>query len=121
MLNIQAPWACKPSQLLHDYLQICQLRADASEKERDFRTKQQNQQKAHTEQLEQLKVSTDNCTITSLLMLYLFQSEIRNLRTQLSKVSQKKASNASDKQSSSFASIASSLAATPMSNATNSS
>ena len=38
-------------------MQICQLRADTSEKERDFRTKQQNQLKAHVEQVEQLKVS----------------------------------------------------------------
>lgn len=37
-------------------VQICQLKADASEKERDFRTKQQSQQKTHGEQVEQLKV-----------------------------------------------------------------
>lgn len=86
----------KDQALLEKDKQICQLRADASEKERDFRSKQQSLQRTHGEQLEQLK------------------SEIRSLRTQLSKVSQKKTTS-SDKQSS-FASIASSLAATPSSN-----
>ncbi len=39
------------------YNQICQLRADTSEKERDFRNKQMSQQKAHTELVEQIQVS----------------------------------------------------------------
>ena len=37
-------------------LQICQLKADASEKEREFRTKHLSQQKAHAESLEQYQV-----------------------------------------------------------------
>lgn len=93
--SLKKQLAQKDQALLEKDKQICQLRADTSEKERDFRTKQQHQLKAHVEQVEQLK------------------SEIRSLRTQLSKVSQKKTTSSSDKQSNSFASIASSLAATP--------
>jgi len=37
-------------------LQICQLKADASEKEREFRTKHLSQQKVHAEALEQYQV-----------------------------------------------------------------
>lgn len=88
----------KDQTLLEKDKVICQLKADASEKDRDFRAKQLSQQKAHGDLVEQL------------------QSEIRSLRTQLVKLSQKKSSSAaSDKQSSSLASIASSLAATPTS------
>ena len=43
--------------------QMCQVRADASEKERDFRSKQQSLQKAHGEQMEQLKVGGSECDI----------------------------------------------------------
>lgn len=50
---------------------MCQVRADASEKERDFRSKQQSLQKAHGEQMEQLKVGGMNvilCRFKSLLL-----------------------------------------------------
>lgn len=54
-VNVQMTWdlLC----MLFLWVKICQLRADTSEKERDFRTKQQSQQRAHGEQVEQLKVS----------------------------------------------------------------
>ena len=42
-------------------MKICQLKADASEKDRDFRAKQLSQQKAHGDLVEQLQVGELLC------------------------------------------------------------
>jgi chromosome segregation ATPase len=77
--------AQKEQSLLEKDKQICQLKAEAMDKEKEFRTKSQSQQKNHSEMVDSL------------------QAEIRTLRKQLSQSSHKSSGLTSTKGSCSAA------------------
>ncbi|CAI8012084.1 Protein FAM76B [Geodia barretti] len=82
--------AQKEQGLLDKDKQICQLKAETMEKEKEFRTKFQSQLKSHSDSVESL------------------QAEIRNLRRQLSQSSHKSSSSVSAKGTGSAAKTGSS-------------
>ena len=93
--------------------QICQLKAETLEKDKEIRNKLQSQQKSHNEVVENLQV----CVLESSPLYHIdawhcsYQAEMRTLRKQLSQASQKKTTVSSTaSQNSSLASLASSLA-----------
>ncbi len=95
--------------------QICQLRAEVGEKDREVRIKLQDKQKSHTETIETLQVRLSHTIVIS-FMCHSSQTEIRGLRKQLSQSTQKKSSSSTavSSQNSIIASLTSSLSATPV-------
>ena len=77
------------------------------EKEKEFRTKFQSQQKTHSDSVDSLQVCTFRAW-ARLLIPSLSQAEIRNLRKQLSQSSHKSAGSVSAKGSGSTAKTGSS-------------
>ncbi|XP_064404955.1 protein FAM76A-like [Halichondria panicea] len=96
--SLKKQLAQKEQTVLEKDKQICQLRAEVGEKDREVRIKLQDKQKSHTETIETL------------------QTEIRGLRKQLSQSTQKKSSSSTavSSQNSIIASLTSSLSATPV-------